>query len=344
MDAPDVFADDVEVGRECRVAFACELVAAAALPGEDGHPVARFEPRDAVTHLVDDTRGVTARNVWQVEVDARKPAAGPDVEVVQRGRLHVDDHLVAARFGVGELAILEYITVAVTVELNGLHRHHFPWLAYKRQPPGDSPARDGQQSCRSPAEFGRVSAIINLYAKYIGPPFCYSPHITKKRRYFVIMTLYRPKYGASCEKEERPTRISRRYRCNSRSLASPDAVVCYATPLSARGGAYLPLEPVPYATNDTHFEHTRRPLSGPSEPRRRGSSMRGCGDRPMNLSLVIVATMTGVATGVLFGLLDVPIPAPPNLAGVMGILGILVGYRLIEYFDVGVSLLSLLKV
>lgn len=72
--------------------------------------------------------------------------------------------------------------------------------------------------------------------------------------------------------------------------------------------------------------------------------MRGCGDRPMNLSLVIVATMTGVATGVLFGLLDVPIPAPPNLAGVMGILGILVGYRLIEYFDVGVSLLSLLKV
>ncbi|EMA29015.1 XapX domain-containing protein [Haloarcula japonica] len=64
----------------------------------------------------------------------------------------------------------------------------------------------------------------------------------------------------------------------------------------------------------------------------------------MNLSLVIVATMTGIATGVVFGLLDVPIPAPPNLAGVMGILGILVGYRLIEYFDVGVSLLSLLKV
>ena len=54
--------------------------------------------------------------------------------------------------------------------------------------------------------------------------------------------------------------------------------------------------------------------------------------------------MTGVVTGVVFGLLDVPIPAPPNLAGVMGILGILVGYRLIEYFDVGVSLLSLLKV
>lgn len=64
----------------------------------------------------------------------------------------------------------------------------------------------------------------------------------------------------------------------------------------------------------------------------------------MNHSLILVATMTGVATGIAFGLLDVPIPAPPNLAGVMGIAGILVGYRLVEYFDVGVSLLSLLKI
>jgi len=120
--------------------------------------------------------------------------------------------------------------------------------------------------------------------------------------------------------------------------------MCYCSPLLARGGAYLPLEPVLYATNDTHFKHTRRPLSGRSDTRLCGSSLWDSGDRPMNLSLVIVATMTGVATGVVFGLLDVPIPAPPNLAGVMGILGILVGYRLIEYFDVGVSLLSLLKV
>lgn len=64
----------------------------------------------------------------------------------------------------------------------------------------------------------------------------------------------------------------------------------------------------------------------------------------MNLSLVVLATMTGVLTGVAFGLLDVPIPAPPNLAGVMGIAGILVGYRLVEHFDVGVSLLSLFRV
>lgn len=64
----------------------------------------------------------------------------------------------------------------------------------------------------------------------------------------------------------------------------------------------------------------------------------------MNLSLIVLATITGVVTGIAFGLLDVPIPAPPNLAGVMGIAGILIGYRLVEHFDVGVSLLSLLKV
>lgn len=64
----------------------------------------------------------------------------------------------------------------------------------------------------------------------------------------------------------------------------------------------------------------------------------------MNLSLIILATLTGVATGVAFGLLDVPIPAPPNIAGVMGIVGILVGYRLVEHFDVGISLLSIFNV
>jgi XapX domain-containing protein len=64
----------------------------------------------------------------------------------------------------------------------------------------------------------------------------------------------------------------------------------------------------------------------------------------MNLSLIVLATVTGIVTGIAFGLLDVPIPAPPNIAGVMGIAGILVGYRLVEHFDVGVNLLSLLNI
>jgi len=52
--------------------------------------------------------------------------------------------------------------------------------------------------------------------------------------------------------------------------------------------------------------------------------------------------VTGLIAGVVFGLLGVPIPAPPELAGVLGIVGIFVGYRLVQYAGVGVDLQSLL--
>ncbi len=138
MDAADVLADDVEVRRERLVALATELVAAAALAGEDGHPVARFEPRDTVADLVDNTRGVTARNVRHLEVDAGEPAPRPDVEVVERRRLHVDEDLVGVDLRLREVAVFEDASVTVTVELDGLHRHHCPRLGYHHQPPGRS--------------------------------------------------------------------------------------------------------------------------------------------------------------------------------------------------------------
>lgn len=62
----------------------------------------------------------------------------------------------------------------------------------------------------------------------------------------------------------------------------------------------------------------------------------------MSTKLTLLALVTGVATGALFRFLNVPIPAPPELPGIMGIVGIYVGYRLIEYFDVGVDLLEAL--
>ena len=40
---------------------------------------------------------------------------------------------------------------------------------------------------------------------------------------------------------------------------------------------------------------------------------------------VFLATATGFAVGVLFSWLKLPIPAPPALAGVMGIVGIFLG-------------------
>ncbi|MFC7165514.1 XapX domain-containing protein [Halospeciosus flavus] len=62
----------------------------------------------------------------------------------------------------------------------------------------------------------------------------------------------------------------------------------------------------------------------------------------MNTTLVALALLTGVATGAAFGFLRIPIPAPPNVAGIMGIVGIYVGYKLIEYLGVGYDLLAAL--
>ncbi|WP_246944531.1 XapX domain-containing protein [Bacillus pinisoli] len=43
---------------------------------------------------------------------------------------------------------------------------------------------------------------------------------------------------------------------------------------------------------------------------------------------VILALGTGVIVGFLFALLKLPIPAPPALAGVTGIVGVYLGYKL----------------
>jgi XapX domain-containing protein len=41
---------------------------------------------------------------------------------------------------------------------------------------------------------------------------------------------------------------------------------------------------------------------------------------------VICSLLTGAAVGLLFAKLKLPIPAPQNLVGVMGIVGIFLGY------------------
>jgi len=46
---------------------------------------------------------------------------------------------------------------------------------------------------------------------------------------------------------------------------------------------------------------------------------------------IIKATLAGMACGVVFSLLRLPIPAPPVLAGVMGIVGVFAGYVLINW-------------
>lgn len=46
----------------------------------------------------------------------------------------------------------------------------------------------------------------------------------------------------------------------------------------------------------------------------------------------ILPLLTGSATGALFSLLKLPIPAPPALAGILGIIGIWLGFAIVSHF------------
>ena len=46
--------------------------------------------------------------------------------------------------------------------------------------------------------------------------------------------------------------------------------------------------------------------------------------------LELKALATGTVVGIIFALLKLPIPAPSVLAGIMGIVGIYLGFKLIE--------------
>lgn len=43
---------------------------------------------------------------------------------------------------------------------------------------------------------------------------------------------------------------------------------------------------------------------------------------------VVLSAVTGLAVGLIFSRLRLPVPAPPTLAGVAGIVGIFLGYWL----------------
>lgn len=64
----------------------------------------------------------------------------------------------------------------------------------------------------------------------------------------------------------------------------------------------------------------------------------------MNSSAILLALVTGMFTGGVFKALQVPIPAPPNLAGIMGIVGLFLGYKIVSHFNVSVSLLDALGI
>lgn len=50
---------------------------------------------------------------------------------------------------------------------------------------------------------------------------------------------------------------------------------------------------------------------------------------------VILTTLTGFIVGLIFARLKLPIPAPPSLAGVMGIVGVFLGYLVAVRLGIG---------
>jgi XapX domain-containing protein len=47
---------------------------------------------------------------------------------------------------------------------------------------------------------------------------------------------------------------------------------------------------------------------------------------------VFLTTLTGAGVGAVFAVFKLPVPAPPVFAGVMGIVGLWIGYGLIQRF------------
>lgn len=44
----------------------------------------------------------------------------------------------------------------------------------------------------------------------------------------------------------------------------------------------------------------------------------------------ILSIFTGLVTGFIFGLVKLPIPAPDNIKGVLGVAGIFLGYMIVQ--------------
>lgn len=48
------------------------------------------------------------------------------------------------------------------------------------------------------------------------------------------------------------------------------------------------------------------------------------------MKVELISIGTGIMCGIIFSLMKLPIPAPPRLAGILGIIGIYTGYVLVE--------------
>jgi XapX domain-containing protein len=58
---------------------------------------------------------------------------------------------------------------------------------------------------------------------------------------------------------------------------------------------------------------------------------------------LVLALLTGIFAGALFSAVRIPIPAPPNLPGILGIVGIYLGYKGIEWLGFRIDIVDILS-
>jgi XapX domain-containing protein len=46
---------------------------------------------------------------------------------------------------------------------------------------------------------------------------------------------------------------------------------------------------------------------------------------------LLISLVVGIAIGIVFAVMRLPVPAPATLAGVIGILGLYIGYKLVNW-------------
>jgi hypothetical protein len=76
---------------------------------------------DTRVGFFDDPRDVAAGNVRKRDGNAGKPAADPQVEVVERAAADADEDFAGAEFGFGCVGVAEDFGTAVVVEEDGFH-------------------------------------------------------------------------------------------------------------------------------------------------------------------------------------------------------------------------------
>jgi len=126
--APTRLADDGHVGRDHLVAVGARREVEARV---DEDLVADLDAGDARSDLRHDAREVRAADVGQRDLQARPAVAHEEVQVVERGRLHLHAHVAGPKGWAWQVADLHDLGAAVGLEISRLHGGGHAWGGFR---------------------------------------------------------------------------------------------------------------------------------------------------------------------------------------------------------------------